>query len=677
MSLRINHNIASINGHRNMLKNDMAISKSLEKLSSGLKINRAADDAAGLIISEQMRAQIAGLNQAVDNTETAVAMVQTAEGALDEMNTLLNKARELAIHAANDGANDATQLAADQSELDNIVNSITRIANNTQFGTKKILDGTLQASSTYAANVGTPAAFDGGAAGVTVPGAAGKFLAEGTYSLNVITAYNAGTTTDAASTSQAAGVANLFDTQAAVAASTVATAPGEATTNGTGVTASADIATAGGLVAGTTITNASNLRVTVNGVNFDQAIGAGEALSTVISNFNTAHDGSLQLSLDGSGNLTVTGEGATYGDATANGFATSITFYEGAIGSANNVAFAPGAMSGGVDALSALASDGALASTTSLNNGDSYVLEIVNSSGSTIYSSGAVVGTANGSATVASLVSALDTAATGNFNVSLSGGSFTLAVDAASTLYDGVDGNGYYVRMTNTTDGQAGSAAASSGGGVTGQVDAVAQLVNASNEPVVQLTVAAGAADGTIVSNSEYGLTFDLTAAAAGATGSKGTVLTTTTAAEGAVFQIGANRDQTVSISIDSARATDLGRNAANVTDAAATLDSLRTGAYLSGGLAQEAISVIDKAIDDITNLRGELGAVQSNSLESNLSSLRATLENTTAAESVIRDVDFAAESAIFTRNSILIQASTAMLAQANQLPQNVLQLLG
>ena len=128
MTLRINHNIAAVNGHRNMLKNDMAISSSLEKLSSGLKINRAADDAAGLIISEQMRSQLAGLSQAIDNTDTAIAMVQTAEGALDEMNSLLNKARELALHAANDGANDTNQLAADQSELDNIISSIDRIA---------------------------------------------------------------------------------------------------------------------------------------------------------------------------------------------------------------------------------------------------------------------------------------------------------------------------------------------------------------------------------------------------------------------------------------------------------------------------------------------------------------------------------------------------------------------
>ena len=103
MSLRINHNIASLNGHRNMVKNDAMVSKSLEKLSSGLKINRAADNAAGLVISEQMRAQLGGIKQAMNNTEQAVTMVQTAEGALDEMNSLLSKVKSLALHALNTG----------------------------------------------------------------------------------------------------------------------------------------------------------------------------------------------------------------------------------------------------------------------------------------------------------------------------------------------------------------------------------------------------------------------------------------------------------------------------------------------------------------------------------------------------------------------------------------------
>lgn len=141
MSMAINHNIAALDAWRNLTQTNQMLNKSLEKLSSGFKINRAADNPAGLVISEQMRAQIAGLSQAVDNTETATSMVQTAEAALSTIHGMLDKMRQLAIHAANEGANDPTMLAADQADIENAMNSITRIANTTQFGTKKLLDG--------------------------------------------------------------------------------------------------------------------------------------------------------------------------------------------------------------------------------------------------------------------------------------------------------------------------------------------------------------------------------------------------------------------------------------------------------------------------------------------------------------------------------------------------------
>ncbi|MBI4082976.1 MAG: flagellin [Candidatus Lambdaproteobacteria bacterium] len=146
MSLRINHNITAMNSHRQMLTNDTALGKSLEKLSSGLKINRAADGPASLIISEQMRAQISGLNQAVDNSETAIGMVQTTEAALTEVSNLLVKMRQLSIHAANEGANDQSMLEADQLELENALNTIDRITTNSQFGVKKLLDGSQGAN---------------------------------------------------------------------------------------------------------------------------------------------------------------------------------------------------------------------------------------------------------------------------------------------------------------------------------------------------------------------------------------------------------------------------------------------------------------------------------------------------------------------------------------------------
>jgi flagellin len=144
MSLRINHNIASLNGHRNMVKNDTAVSQSLEKLSSGLKINRAADNAAGLVISEQMRAQLNGIKQAMSNTEQAITMVQTAEGALDEMNNLLSKVKSLALHALNSGVSDSAQRQADDAEFQNILSSIDRIANQTRFAGQTLLSGGFQ-----------------------------------------------------------------------------------------------------------------------------------------------------------------------------------------------------------------------------------------------------------------------------------------------------------------------------------------------------------------------------------------------------------------------------------------------------------------------------------------------------------------------------------------------------
>ncbi len=143
MTLRINHNIAAINAHRNLVRNDAKLGRTLEHLSSGMKINRASDGPATLVISEQMRAQVAGLKQAVMNSETAVALVQTTEASLTEMNRLLISMRQLAVHAGNEGVNDSIMLEADQAEIVNALDSIDRIADSAQFGAKKLLDGSL------------------------------------------------------------------------------------------------------------------------------------------------------------------------------------------------------------------------------------------------------------------------------------------------------------------------------------------------------------------------------------------------------------------------------------------------------------------------------------------------------------------------------------------------------
>ena len=138
--MRINNNIMAMNTHRQLGINANGVSKSIEKLSSGYRINRAGDDAAGLAISEKMRGQIRGLNQASRNAQDAISLVQTAEGALNETHAILQRMRELAVQAANDTNTDSDRGEL-QKEIDQLTKEIDRIANTTEFNTLKLLDG--------------------------------------------------------------------------------------------------------------------------------------------------------------------------------------------------------------------------------------------------------------------------------------------------------------------------------------------------------------------------------------------------------------------------------------------------------------------------------------------------------------------------------------------------------
>lgn len=157
MSLRINTNIQSQNALRNVSLTSDMMGRTIERLASGLRVNRAADDPAGLIISENLRAQITGLQQAVNNAQDAVNMIKTAEAALDEVHNALRTMRQLVLHAANTGVNDYSALQADQTQIRALVDSINRIAEQTSFGTKKLLDGT----SGISAAVTNPARISG------------------------------------------------------------------------------------------------------------------------------------------------------------------------------------------------------------------------------------------------------------------------------------------------------------------------------------------------------------------------------------------------------------------------------------------------------------------------------------------------------------------------------------
>lgn len=143
--MRINHNISALNTYRQLSINNSMAAKSLEKLSSGLRINRAGDDAAGLAISEKMRAQIRGLEMASKNAQDAISLIQTAEGALSETHSILQRMRELAVQSASD-TNDDTDRGELQKEVTQLIEEINRIANDTEFNTKKLLDGSLSGS---------------------------------------------------------------------------------------------------------------------------------------------------------------------------------------------------------------------------------------------------------------------------------------------------------------------------------------------------------------------------------------------------------------------------------------------------------------------------------------------------------------------------------------------------
>ncbi|WP_352404935.1 flagellin Hag [Sporanaerobacter acetigenes] len=152
--MRINNNMMAMNTHRQLGINNNMTAKSLEKLSSGFRINRAGDDAAGLAISEKMRAQVRGLNMASKNAQDGISLIQTAEGALNETHAILQRMRELAVQSANDTNENTVDRAAIQKEVDQLAKEITRIADNTEFNTKTLLNGGVSGDAALKFHIG-------------------------------------------------------------------------------------------------------------------------------------------------------------------------------------------------------------------------------------------------------------------------------------------------------------------------------------------------------------------------------------------------------------------------------------------------------------------------------------------------------------------------------------------
>jgi len=720
MSLRINHNIAALDAQRNLANTTSSISKVMEKLSSGFRINRAADDPAGLVISEQFRAQIAGLNKAISNSEGSINMIQTAEGSLNEISGLLVSMRELAIHAANEGMNDANQLAADQAEIENAIRTIDRIAANTQFGTKKLLDGTKDniATITTANTSGVSILKSNLASGshsITATKTADSTATLNTTSLG-ISLSGTGTPNNLEEK-----IHNLDVLQASAGAAKVSNAIAitDAFGNGLKIAGTALAATIQS-AAGTTAVaaNSGDYTVVLNyqenneAVTGDQTltihIATGDVYNTIATKWNTAISNNAALA----GKITA----AKAGTAAA----PKIEFSAANKGSQYSVKLT----SDSTTAVTEIADWGATRSTrgTSLN--------VLNFTATTVANAGTTSAVTVGAATYTSMTTlstAVQTALNTAFGV-VSGSTNDVDVAVSDTnklrffVYD--EGSDYKLQHNSTgveterlqnvlgltadTLANSGTDALVSFDGFSTAVTSVqyaatstATLYNkasgASGRGSVNLIVGA-ASNGLNVGNllldvkaAKYDVRLDAGPAASVTAGKDATVYNSdrsqslnvryaltsqggsesiTNTDQSLVFQIGANVGQIASIGLRNMGSAALGKNLAG--NMFSSLSTINVGTVQG---AQDAQAVIDAAIDEVSTSRGTLGSFQKNTLESNMRNLRVAAQNLTASESGIRDTDMAETMSEFVKNQILMQAGVAMLSQGNQLPQVVLSL--
>jgi flagellin len=549
----INHNIAALNTHRQLSANTAATNKNIEKLSSGLRINRAGDDAAGLAISEKMRGQIRGLDQASRNAQDGISLIQTAEGALNETHSILQRMREISNQSAN-GTNTDTDRGALQDEMNQLTSEINRIGNTTEFNTQKLLNGGIGSGESGKLTQATSAKVELGAvtAGTT---AAGTFIkVDGqTFDLSGITT----TGLDAAS-------ADLL---------------GAVTSGGTKLSDLVDIKVGGTGFEFTAKSEGKNSKI-----EFSQtaaaAIGLGVAQAAKVGDPSTVERAGLEATakLGAAADTTITKD-ASIKITVGNDSAVEVKLNTGTADKVYKTF-----------------------SGADQNEKDAAMADLIKDINASLQEAG------------------LD----GKVTASLS----------KDNKVQFISESGKDISVANGT----GTPIAALGGGLAtiGNVD---QVVGA---------------------------------------GAQGVGFSTK-------FQIGANTGQSMSLTVNDMRASALGITGNAGQAGFTTTNSVTNGtndvkseAALNISTredASKAIAVLDKATSTVSSERAKLGAVQ-NRLEHTINNLGTASENLTAAESRIRDVDMAKEMMEQTKNNILAQAAQAMLAQANQQPQGVLQLL-
>ena len=582
MALRVNSNIAALNALRHLQQTEQELGKNLERLSSGRKLNHAADGPASLVISEQMKTQISGLGQAIRNSESSISMIQTTEGALNEVSNILINLRQLAVHAANEGTNDEKMLQADQNEVDNLLSTLKNISRNTQFGTRTLLDGSNSATGVVignglefvlASDDAEPTHSIGYKVDITQVATRSMMVAAHRLSLEDVSpsdpnnaisfVINEGGRTISVDLKNNNDLRDKIELLAS-----------SAKRNGT---PEARVRTERGIQQ----LIAYEMQKMADDANMELDIFVyrpADNLGPFLQNFDTLNDALTEMS-------------RTPGEI--NNFIT------------------------GLDEVIVLrhrqfGSDPGFTVSSTLEN---YFGENIKSNEAVFSVPGRdVEGTIGGSP-------------------GINGGGAAMGRGQFLTGAPGAEGEGVTIKYGETTD------------------DVIYEIFNRSENKVAGLFRRENNNE-TLVSDDVDGFVH--------------------VSQNSLVFQIGPNEGQLRRISVDSINPEELSKGIENNSN----FQNLAEIDVLDAEAAQDTLLLVDQAIDDVSTMRGNLGSFQRNALEANLHSLRVSKENLTASESMLADTDMAQEMSSLVKNQILLSSGTAMLAQANQVPQSVLQLL-
>ncbi len=726
MSLRINQNVLSIQTYSSLSQTNNRLEKSIQKLSSGLRINSAADDAAGLAISEKMRRQIRGLNRAALNAQDGISMIQTAEGALNETQGIVQRMRELAIQASNDTltSNDRLEI---QKEVNQLRDEIDRISRSTEFNTKKLLDGSqsssISSTSRHVKGVVVGNTNGGGDYDISI-----ALLNGGISQMQRSQIFTDGAGNLAKGSTKLEDISQFYNDDGVF----VLTSPQKMTISG----------------------NSDSVEFTVDGkmtldqlaAELQQALSGSSKLG--IDNSTAGVVGTAQTGVTGLGGYiqVVSGSAGDRGDFSvagpqelidALGLSTvresadalvQLTLTD-AYGNVSNVRTSSDRASGlleGIDVQFAsqaaqIAGVGGLQSGLTLSADQTFQISAGGQVATVTISAGdwSLEGIARSINAQTSGISGMDTAvvdgelritfvpttvtigstinigAAAADEIGIQNGLFSGFVDGSKdqskviegfSMYrvatatavvfsvgDGVDSFGFtaFTTMSVATsadffeigDFKADVNGQLSANNVDVRLDAVNGSLAFTALRVGQENVDAGSpvASRVVLNIGDAQTLNDFGLKNGTSKGSGDTNFRLHIVDNKPQFQIGADPGQNMQVSMGDMSSNALGVNNLDMTT-------------VKG--AQEALVRINKGLDLISSERSKLGAFQ-NRLEYAINNIRNTSSNLTSAESRIRDADIAMEMIEFTRNQIVAQSGTAMLAQANMLPQSVLSLLG